>query len=167
MPPLRACEQGHKRGRRCVSSHACVSTIPTRSIYPLCASSACEKGQQWQQALLLLDRTFQDVITYNASISARKKGRQWEQSLALIAMMAQGCVRANAISCSAMISACQTGQQWDERFFLLDTMSLQRVATNVYCYSAAISACVSSFQAEQILATASGWVMYSSPLARI
>ena len=51
----------------------------------LCCSaaiSACEKGGQWQVALVLfaampLAEILPDVISYNAAVSACEKGGQW------------------------------------------------------------------------------------------
>ena len=56
------------------------------------AISACEKGQQWKQALSQLlemwtpQRT-PDVINYNSAISACEKGQQSEQALSLLLEM--------------------------------------------------------------------------------
>ena len=53
------------------------------------AISACEKGQQWQRALQLMEgmqaRSVQpNVISYNAAISACGKGQQWQWVLQLM-----------------------------------------------------------------------------------
>ena len=50
------------------------------------AISACEEGEQWQQALVLLAtaRRFDvllKVITYNTAICVGEKGKQWQQAL--------------------------------------------------------------------------------------
>ena len=60
--------------------------------YPKSAAiSACDNGQQWQQALGLLavmqqTAVLPNVISYNAAISACDNGRQWQQALGLLAM---------------------------------------------------------------------------------
>ena len=58
------------------------------------AISACEKGQQWEQALRLLlemrsSRLEPNVISYNSAISACSKGQQWEQALIFVARDAE------------------------------------------------------------------------------
>ena len=54
------------------------------------AMSACEKCEQWQQALGLLAETrsanvLPNVITYNAAISACEEWEQWLPALGLLA----------------------------------------------------------------------------------
>ena len=56
------------------------------------AISACEKGEQWQQALELFERMWcesvkRDTITYNSAISAYEKSGQWQQALELFERM--------------------------------------------------------------------------------
>ena len=56
------------------------------------AISACEKGQQPQQALQFLNQMqhrglLPNVITYNATISACEKGQQPQQALQLLIQM--------------------------------------------------------------------------------
>ena len=80
------------------------------------AISACEKGQQWQQALSLLavmHQTFAlpEVTSYSAVISACEKGQRWQQALCLLALMHYTAILPNVISLSAAISACEKGQQ--------------------------------------------------------
>ncbi len=58
------------------------------------AISACEKGQQWEQALRLLlemrsSRLEPNVMSYNSAISACEKGQQWEQALIFVARDAE------------------------------------------------------------------------------
>ena len=53
------------------------------------AISACDKGQQWKQALsLLLERWTSQlapgVISYNSAIIACVKGQLWEQASRLL-----------------------------------------------------------------------------------
>ncbi|CAK0869134.1 unnamed protein product [Prorocentrum cordatum] len=54
--------------------------------------SACEKGAQWQRALLVLSEMCEaelerNVISYNAGISACEKGEQWQPALSLLREM--------------------------------------------------------------------------------
>ena len=51
--------------------------------------SACEKGEQWQHALLLLEDICRAgvtlyVISFSAAISACEKGGQWQHALSLL-----------------------------------------------------------------------------------
>ena len=48
--------------------------------------SACEKGQQWKQALSLLQEfrsswLAASAISYNSAIIAREKGQHWKQAV--------------------------------------------------------------------------------------
>jgi pentatricopeptide repeat protein len=66
------------------------------------AISACEKGEQWQQAFGLLAVMQQSVlvpgvIAYNAAISACEKSEQWQQALGVLAVMLQSGLIPNVI----------------------------------------------------------------------
>ena len=74
--------------------------------------SACEKGEQWQQALdlFVVEQSVEllpDVITCNTSIVCEKRER-WQQTLGLL-----GSPDAfpNSVTHSAAISACEKGEQ--------------------------------------------------------
>jgi len=76
------------------------------------AISACEKGEQWQQALdlFVVEQSVEllpDVITCNTSIVCEKRER-WQQALGLL-----GSPDAfpNSVTHSAAISACEKGEQ--------------------------------------------------------
>merc|ERR1712224_883168 len=88
--------------------------------------SACEKGQQWREALRFLGEITQvwvtaNVITFSAAISACEKGQQWGEALRLLGDMTQAWVTADVISFSAAISA---SLQACKRCFLLPDDSL-------------------------------------------
>ncbi|CAK0897833.1 unnamed protein product [Prorocentrum cordatum] len=88
------------------------------------ATSACEKGKRWQQALLLISEMQQaklepDVIRYSAGISACEKGEQWQRALALLSEMRQAKLEPNLITYNAGISACEKGEQWQRALGLL------------------------------------------------
>ena len=51
-----------------------------------------------------------NVISYNAVVSACEKGQQGQQALGLLAVMQRTAVLPNVISYSAAISACENGQ---------------------------------------------------------
>ena len=51
-----------------------------------------------------------DVISYNSAISACEKGQQWQQALMLFSEMGQQHVVPNVVTHNAAISACEKGQ---------------------------------------------------------
>lgn len=56
------------------------------------AVSACEKGQVWQQACVLLvqmvaERLPSSIVALGAAISACEKGAEWQQALILLAQI--------------------------------------------------------------------------------
>ena len=66
------------------------------------AISACEKGQQWDQALSLLPEMWSswlqpNVINYNSATSAYEKGQQWDQALSLLPEMRSSRLESDAI----------------------------------------------------------------------
>ena len=52
-------------------------------------------------------RVQRDTITYNSAISACEKGEQWQQALELFERMRGECVQRNTCTYSAAISACE------------------------------------------------------------
>ena len=87
------------------------------------AISACEKGEQWQQALDLFVaeqrvELLPDVITCNTSIACEKR-EQWQQALGLLgspdvfpnSVTRSPDVFPNSVTNSAAISACEKGEQ--------------------------------------------------------
>ena len=55
-----------------------------------------------------------DVILYSAVISACEKSQQWQQALGLFALMQQTDVLPDVMSYNATISAVGNGQQWQQ-----------------------------------------------------
>ena len=55
-----------------------------------------------------------NVISYSAVIIACEKGQQWQQALGLLAVMQQTAVLPNRISYIAVISACEMGLLWQQ-----------------------------------------------------
>eukprot|EP00975_Prorocentrum_lima_P018233 3842799-Prorocentrum_lima.AAC.1 len=53
-----------------------------------------------------------NVISYSAGISACEKGGEWEKALLLLAKMEGAKVEADVVSYSAVISACEKGGEW-------------------------------------------------------
>ncbi|CAK0854342.1 unnamed protein product, partial [Prorocentrum cordatum] len=70
--------------------------------------SACEKSEQWQRALALLDDMWKakvqpNAFSYSAGISACEKGAQWQRAVALLSEAWQ--VKLEANSATALGSA--------------------------------------------------------------
>ncbi|CAE7710897.1 unnamed protein product [Symbiodinium sp. CCMP2456] len=119
------------------------------SLSTLCfnaAITACEKGQQWMQALAVLDaltavRVPADTVSYSGAISACEKCRQWERALALLGQLQRCQLVPDTIACSAAISACEKSGRWQQALSVLSTMLEERARTDLVIFSAAISAC--------------------------
>jgi len=80
------------------------------------ALSACERGQQCQQALHLLrvmqhHGRGQEVITHEAAVRRREKGQQCQRALCLIRARQLHDFVPDGITPRAAIRACETGQQ--------------------------------------------------------
>ena len=94
------------------------------------AISACAKGGQWQQAIVLLFEAMARVkiqpntISYNTTISACEKGGEWQQALVLFEAMFMAAISADVTTYNAAISACGLGQPMDK-----GTKSIGRHAT--------------------------------------
>ena len=52
-----------------------------------------------------------DVISYNSAISACEKGQQWKQALSLLPEVRSSSLAANVVSYKSASSACEKGQQ--------------------------------------------------------
>ena len=82
-----------------------------------------------------------NAINYNSAISAREKGQQWKQALSLLQNKRRSPLAANVISYNSASSACEKGQQWKQAFNLSQEMRSSWLAANVISYNSAISAC--------------------------
>ena len=85
--------------------------------------------------------TMPTLICYNACIDACEKGGQWQFALILLDGMVSFKKRPDEVTLTSLISACpeQSGH-WKEAFCILDLMRWNRVTPNVRSYSAAIAA---------------------------
>ncbi|CAE7311431.1 unnamed protein product [Symbiodinium sp. CCMP2592] len=92
------------------------------------AISACEKSQEWQQALVLLGQAERQrmqlgIITYNAAISACDRGGQWELALHLLNEAVCKRLRPQLTSYNAAASACAKELRWYEAVILLGQLN--------------------------------------------
>eukprot|EP00435_Cladocopium_sp_Y103_P027881 s2612_g6.t3 len=104
--------------------------------------TSCEKGRQWQLALVVLAAMGNkaDVFSFSAAISACEKCGRWQIALQLFENMATARVTADEIGFNAAISACEKGGQWPSAVQLLQLLATRRCVATVVSFSAAISA---------------------------
>ncbi|CAK0828802.1 unnamed protein product [Prorocentrum cordatum] len=101
---------------------------------------ACEKGEQWQQALALLNEMREaklelDGVQSIAGVSACGKGEQWQRGLALLSEMRMAKLEPNVFfSYRGGISACERGKQWQRALSLLREMREAKVEPDIFCY---------------------------------
>ncbi|CAE7190355.1 unnamed protein product, partial [Symbiodinium microadriaticum] len=124
------------------------------------AISACEKSQEWRQALTLLrqaewQRMQLGIISYNAAISACDKGGQWELALHLLYEAVWKRLRPQLTSYNAAASACAKGLRWYEAAILLGQLNEAGLEGDVVSLTAAITAC--KFQWPLVLALLDRW----------
>ena len=62
------------------------------------------------------------MVCWSAAISACEKGEQWEGVLGLLQDMVKRLVIPNMVSWSAVIRACEKGKQWEGALGLLQEM---------------------------------------------
>ena len=110
------------------------------------AVSACERRQEWEQAVALLADMQRggpapNVVTYSAVISACEKAAQWQSAIHILAGMQQRSEKLDKIVYSAAISACEKGERWEEALFLLAEMRRRDFEPHGVAYNAALSAC--------------------------
>ena len=79
-----------------------------------------------------------DVISYSAVIGACEKGQQWQQALGVLAMTRQVAGLRNAVSYTAAFSACEKCKQWQQALGLLAVMQRTAVLPDVISYDAAL-----------------------------
>jgi len=82
-----------------------------------------------------------DTISYSAAISACEKGAEWQMALVWPAVMSSATIEPNTISINAAITACEKVSIWQAAQTLLAAMGRADVEPNTISYSAAISAC--------------------------
>ncbi len=101
--------------------------------------SACEKREEWQQALGLPGSpdVLPKSVTYSAAISACDKGEQRQQALDLFVVEQSVELLRDVITCNTSI-ACEKREQWRQALGLLGSPD---VLPNSVTNSAAISAC--------------------------
>ena len=110
--------------------------------------SACERGAQWQLALVLLDRLnmkrLQPTLpSLNAATSACEKSGEWQAAMSLLSQMCGWHLQADLITFNAVLSACSREVQWQCALRLLDAMGSMHLGPDVFSYKAAFTAVAS------------------------
>ena len=70
------------------------------------------------------------MVSQSASISACEKGEQWEAALGLLQEMVRRSLTPNVVSCSAAISACEKDEHWEAALGLLQEMARRSLTPN-------------------------------------
>lgn len=124
----------HQLGQRRVA--------PDVVLYSACIS-ACEKGSEWQQALVLFESAVAeaqcDVVLYNAIISAFEKCGHWVLALHFLEDMELQNLAPDGITYSALISACEKGLQWQKALDLLNLAKTMHEKIDAITLNAVIS----------------------------
>ena len=107
--------------------------------------SACEKGEQLQMILAILEEmvqltTLPDSFSYSASISGCGRCEQWQVAVDLL-RVAHSMKSLNVIAYSAAVSACEKAKEWQQALALFEEARVQSIEADVVLLSAAISAC--------------------------
>merc|ERR1712194_498466 len=118
--------------------------------------SACEKGEQWAQALLSLAAMDDfglkaDMIVMNAAISACEKAGQWSRGLALLEKLQEQSLQADDITYNALISAAEKAGHWPSAVQLLGEMRTAGWQPSVQSYNSAMQAFDKDRQLEEVL----------------
>jgi len=114
-------------------SQTCVSSY-------LASVSACLAGQQWSQALYLLEHMQQqglrpDVQTYRAAVSTCSQDQQWVHSLKLLDQMQSLGLEADRAMLGNSAQACLQQKQWREALKILGKMQQQGLHSDVKKYA--------------------------------
>ena len=80
----------------------------------------------WWRPLVAVGKVAKDIITWNAVITACQKGGQWQAALLVFSEMGETKLAPDAITFGAAIAACQTGGQWEIALQILSQMSRTR-----------------------------------------
>ena len=112
------------------------------------ALSACEKGSQWETALLLLFQLDEvllqpDVVTCSAAISSCESSRHWEMALILFTSFREQ-TSPDVIIYGSIIAACEKGKAWQEAFLLFQYMLEDALRPDIIICNALISSCYMS-----------------------
>ncbi|CAJ1410848.1 unnamed protein product [Effrenium voratum] len=103
------------------------------------AITACERGDQWQRALLLFGRLERDLtgnaVAYSAAIRACEKGKQWQQALVLLQRLG---ARSDAVAFNCALNALAQVALWQRALVLLERMG---PLADLFSYSSAMTAC--------------------------
>ncbi|CAE7734606.1 EMB2076 [Symbiodinium sp. CCMP2592] len=110
------------------------------------ALGACEKGQQWETALLLLfgmpKRALRaDLVCINAAASAAAAGRQAAVVEELLGSLRKRQMAPDVYSYNALLNAYERSRLWQEALVTLKEMERLLVVPDVISFASAMAAC--------------------------
>lgn len=107
------------------------------------AIAACEKGEEWQMALQLLDRliSVDSIVPFNSALSACEKCCEWTWALELLQSMETSGLVPDQITLSAAILACDRAWRWPSVLQLLQQLTESTLKLDVVTCTSCVSAC--------------------------
>eukprot|EP00439_Symbiodinium_sp_Y106_P068992 s4371_g11.t2 len=156
---LRACVHGQDWGRALQCVRDLERNMTAQTVDYSMAISVCEKCEQWEQALLLLQeilglglrsRDEAAVASISACISACARSGQWEWAIRLLEE-AKSVQMADIITWNSAISACEKGGEMWQAHRLLHEATEKDLQVNAITYNAAITSCWDRWQEAEVL----------------
>ncbi|CAK9105886.1 unnamed protein product [Durusdinium trenchii] len=125
------------------------------------AISACDKGQQWHIALVLLDEMKQtdikaDVVSYNTAMSACCRSHNWILGMELLDKMRWTRLEMDRVTLNIAVAACETATLWLVALRMLQEAGECFLSPDVFTYTSMIASCTKHRQwlrAVQVLET--------------
>ncbi|CAL1150775.1 unnamed protein product [Cladocopium goreaui] len=107
------------------------------------AISACDRGNLWPVALVLL-KASPSLEGFNAAINAQRGSPTWRQAIQLLELAPSLTVQPDLISYSAAMNACTSS--WPCALQLLHDLRLRQIASNALTMSSCLRACAMGHQ---------------------
>ncbi|CAE7500055.1 unnamed protein product, partial [Symbiodinium necroappetens] len=115
------------------------------------ASAAAAASGAWEASLIFIDESA-EVVTYSSVITACERGGQWQRALLLFHQMKVEGVEANVVTYNTAMTACERGSHWPGSLELFDEMEEHKLLPTVVSFGAAINACGQGQSWERVLA---------------
>ncbi|CAE7225586.1 Rf1 [Symbiodinium microadriaticum] len=115
------------------------------------ASAAAATSGAWEASLIFIDESA-EVVTYSSVITACERGGQWQRALLLFHQMKVEGVEANVVTYNTAMTACERGSHWPGSLELFEEMEEHKLLPTVVSFGAAINACGQGQSWERVLA---------------